>query len=54
MTKKSLTVMKEKMVNDLIRKYGFEDKRVLTFARVCESCENRHIINKMYNKYITN
>ena len=54
MTSKSLTVMKDKMLNDIIRKYGFEAKRTLVFARLCESCENEHIIKQMYNKYITN
>lgn len=45
---------RNKMLNEVIKKYGFEAKQTLVFARLCETCKNEHIVKAMYNKYITN
>lgn len=41
--------MKEKMVDDIIRKFGFEHKWTIQFARMCEkrgeaACKQRYEI----------
>lgn len=41
-----MTAYRESLVNRMIRVYGFEDKIVLDFARMCEKWANNDWNNK--------
>ena len=42
------------LIDAVIRKYGFESRQALMFARLVESTDDKRTIITMYNKLITN
>ena len=42
------------LIDAVIRKYGFESRQALMFARLVEATNDKRIIITMYNKLITN
>ena len=42
------------LIDAVIRKYGFESRQALMFARLVESTNDKRTIITMYNKLITN
>ena len=48
--------IKEQMINNIIRRFGFEDKRTISFCTMIEQLKDTKIatarINRRYNKLI--
>lgn len=42
----------EKMVDRIIRKFGFEDEHTINFCRLAEKETNIRILQNIYNKYM--
>ena len=48
-----MNLLREYMIGKLIRKFGFEDERVVVFAKRCELCEDSEVADEaLMNDYM--